>query len=162
MNKLISILMLPVVAWGLVALDIWLKIWAENNLMGEPGRVIVPGLLGLIYFENSGVAFGLFADAAWGQWVFAGLKFLLLVGLVWYYYTRLPRVDRSWWLRVPIILIVAGGAGNLIDRISLGRVRDMLRFEFSFFPYIFNLADVYVVVGCIMLAFVTLFVVKEM
>jgi len=161
MNKLINILILPVIAWGLVALDILLKSWAENNLMGEPGRVIVPGLLGLVYHENSGVAFGLFADAAWGQWAFSGLKILLLAGLAWYYYARVPKVERQWWLRVPIILIVAGGVGNLIDRISLGHVRDMLRFEFMNFP-IFNLADVYVVVGCFLLAFVTLFIVKEM
>ena len=50
--------------------------------------------------------------------------------------------------------------GNLVDRLTLGYVRDMLMFEFINFP-IFNLADVYVVVGCFVMVFVMLFVVKD-
>ena len=160
MNKKIAYLAFPVVVGVLVVLDILLKIWSVENLMGEPSVGLLPGILGLTYFENTGVAFGLGAGQAWGQWVFSGLKIVIIAGLVWFYYRRLTNVPRAWLVRAPIILIVSGGLGNLIDRLTLGHVRDMLMFEFIDFP-IFNLADVYVVVGCFVLAFVTLFVVKE-
>ena len=128
--------------------------------MGEPARIFIPGILGLTYFENTGVAFGIGAGQAWGQWLFSGIKIVILCGVVWFYYKHLPFRREMLFIRVPLILIAAGGVGNLIDRVTLGFVRDMLRFEFIHFP-IFNLADVYVVVGCFSMAFVTLFVVKD-
>ena len=149
----------PVAVGVLLALDLLLKVWAVENLMGEPALSLLPGVLGLTYFENTGVAFGMFSGTSWGQWAFSGLKIVILAGLTWFYYVRIP--GNYWVLRVPIILIAAGGLGNLVDRITLGHVRDMLMFEFINFP-IFNLADVYVVVGCFVMAFVTLFVVKEL
>ena len=156
MNKAIF----PIAVFILVVLDILLKIWAVDNLMGEPARSLIPGVLGLTYFENTGVAFGIGAGQAWGQWLFSGLKIIILCGIAWFYFRRLPFTRQMWAVRVPMILIAAGGAGNLIDRVTLGHVRDMLMFEFIDFP-IFNLADVYVVVGCFVMAFVTLFVVKD-
>jgi len=67
---------------------------------------------------------------------------------------------RFWLIRIPIILIFAGGVGNLWDRVLLGYVRDMLVFLFVRFP-VFNLADIFVVVGCFVGAFVMFFVVKD-
>jgi len=162
MNKIFKLefIVFPVAVAVLVALDLLLKIWAVDNLMGEPSRSLLPGVLGLTYFENTGVAFGLGAGQAWGQWVFSGLKIVLISGLVWFYYRRVPFEGLNWTVRLPIILIVGGGIGNLVDRITLGHVRDMLMFEFINFP-IFNLADVFVVVGCFTMAFVTMFLVKD-
>ena len=153
-------LVFPIAVGVLVAFDILLKVWAVENLMGQPNLTLLSGILGLTYHENTGVAFGLGAGQAWGQWVFSGLKMVIIAGLVWFYFRRLPFERRHWVIRVPIILIIAGGIGNLIDRMTLGHVRDMLMFEFINFP-IFNLADVYVVVGCFTMAFVTLFIMKE-
>jgi len=163
MNKIFSYLAFPIAIVVLLALDIALKMWAVENLMGAPSRSVLPGILGLTYFENTGVAFGIGAGQAWGQWVFSGLKIVIIAGLTWFYYKRIPGSEeshKSWLIRIPLILIVAGGLGNLVDRLTLGYVRDMLMFEFINFP-IFNLADVYVVVGCFFMMFVTLFVVKE-
>lgn len=153
-------LFFPITIVVLVALDILLKTWAVNNLMHEPARILIPGILGLTYLENTGAAFGIGAGQAWGQLLFSVLKSVILIGIVWFYYKKIPARPEMWFVRVPLTLIAAGGIGNLIDRATLGFVRDMLRFEFINFP-IFNLADVYVVVGCFVMIFVTLFVVKE-
>jgi len=146
----------------LLALDLWLKTWAAATLQWQPGRDIIPGFLGLTYTRNTGAAFGLFANTAWGRWVLAIFKFVIMGGLLWVYYylSKRPMQKRLWFIRVPIILIFTGGVGNLVDRIAFGYVRDMLAFLFINFP-IFNLADVYVVAGCFLGMFVMLFVVKD-
>ena len=140
-------------------LDLWLKSWAAANLAGEEGRVIIPGVLGLYYTRNTGAAFSMFANFDWARWFLTGVKIAITIGL-FLYYSRLPLENRFWWLRVPIILIIAGGIGNLYDRLVLGYVRDMFEFLFMNFA-IFNLADVFVVVGCFTGAFVILFVCKD-
>ena len=161
MNKKVTYLIFPVAVVILLALDLIVKAWAVSNLMGQPSQSLISGLLGLTYHENTGAAFGIFANAAWGRWGLSVLKIMIVLGIVWYYYKRIPLENRMWLVRVPLILIVAGGLGNLYDRMTLGHVRDMLMFEFVNFP-IFNVADIYVVVGCFFMAFVTLFVVKDL
>ena len=54
-----------------------------------------------------------------------------------------------------MILIIAGGIGNLIDRVLLGYVVDYI--QVSFFPPVFNLADSFVVVGVILLLVYVIF-----
>lgn len=129
----------------MVALDQWLKWWSSANLAGAPRRVLIDGVLGLTYFHNTGAAFGFLAEQNWGRWVLTVIVSLLLCVVVWYYF-RLPRARRNWWVRVPLILVFAGGLGNLIDRVRLGFVVDMLEFLFVRFA-IFNLADVFITVG---------------
>jgi len=146
----------------LLALDLWLKSWAATNLQWQPSRDIIPGFLGLTYTRNTGAAFGLLANAEWGRWVLTIFKFVIMGGLLWVYYylSKSPIQKRLWLIRIPVILIFAGGVGNLVDRMAFGYVRDMLEFLFINFP-IFNLADIYVVVGCFLGMFVMLFVVKD-
>jgi len=143
----------------LLALDLVLKSWAAANLQGQAARTLVPGFLGLTYTRNTGAAFGFLANAEWGRWVLTIVKIILMGGLIWFYH-RLPLEKRFWLIRIPVILIFAGGVGNLFDRVMFGYVRDMLAFLFANFP-IFNLADVYVVAGCLFGAFIMLFVVKD-
>lgn len=157
-----------IITWGilfcsvavLLALDLIVKNFAVLHLMDEPRRVLVSGVLGLTFVRNAGAAFGIFANFDWGRWLLIVVKIGLILGLLWYY-NRLPLEKRFWALRIPMILILAGGLGNLYDRIVLGYVRDMLEFLFFSFP-IFNIADIFVVVGCIMGAFVMVFVVKDL
>jgi len=158
-NRLITWGILLGIAAILLALDLWLKSWAATNLMDQPNRDLIPGFLGLTYTRNTGAAFGLLAGFEWSRWVFTVVKIVLMGGLLWFY-GRLPVEKRFWLIRIPIILIFAGGIGNLFDRILFGYVRDMLAFLFFNFP-IFNLADVYVTVGAFLSAFVLLFVIKD-
>ena len=143
----------------LVALDLLLKGWAYANLIGQPGRVLVPGVLGLTYLENPGAAFGLLAGFRHSPVLLAALSSLLMAAVVWYYHV-LPGERRFLPVRAALILIFAGGVGNNVDRISRGAVRDMLEILFVRFP-IFNLADVYVTLGTCAFVFLTMFVVKD-
>lgn len=143
----------------LLALDLILKSWASANLMGQPSRDLIPGILGLTFTRNTGAAFGILGNFSWGRWVLTGLKIVLMLGILWYY-DYLPYTKKHWLLRIPLILILAGGLGNLFDRVAFGYVRDMLAFLFFNFP-IFNLADIFVTVGCFVGAFVMLFVIKD-
>lgn len=63
-------------------------------------------------------------------------------------------------LRICSILLIAGAVGNLIDRVRLNYVIDFFYFKLIDFP-IFNVADCYVVVACIIFAFLILFYYKE-
>jgi signal peptidase II len=59
-----------------------------------------------------------------------------------------------------IILIIAGAIGNLIDRVRLGFVVDYFDFRFIW-EYVFNVADVFVVVGTIVLCIYIIFFEEE-
>ncbi|MCL2456180.1 MAG: signal peptidase II [Defluviitaleaceae bacterium] len=142
----------------LVALDLLLKNWAAANLPGAPEIILIEGVLGLRYVENPGALFGFLKNFD-ARWVLSALKIIILGGILIYFH-RLPTEKKFWFLRAPLILVFAGGVGNLFDRVKLGIVRDMLNFLFVNFA-VFNLADVYVTVGVFSLVFVMLFVVKE-
>ena len=154
-------------AWGvffaaaglLLALDLWVKYWASSHLLGQPGRVFIPGVLGLTFTRNTGAAFGMLGNLTHSQWILAGLKVVIMLGLLWFYH-QMPLDKKSWLLRVPLILVFAGGMGNLYDRLVYGYVRDMLEFLFMRFA-IFNVADIYVTVGVFFAAGIVLTVYRE-
>jgi signal peptidase II len=144
----------------LVALDQWLKVWTLANLARQPKRTLINGVLGLTYHRNPGAALGFLADFSWGRWVITGMVVVLLPTVLWYYH-KLPHERKNWLVRVPLILIFAGGLGNLTDRFFRGGfVVDMLEFLFINFA-IFNLADVYVTVGAFSLVFVIMLMGKN-
>ncbi len=106
---------------------------------------LLPGVLGLTHVHNDGAAFSSLRGM---QWLFI-LIFLVFTGAVVYEYfrKRLPftRLDR-----VCIAAIYGGGLGNLIDRVRLGYVVDMLETQFMDFP-VFNIADCFISCGCALL-----------
>lgn len=166
MNKKNVWIVFVISAAALLAADLLLKYWAVENLLSDCGRFVesrdlLGPLLGLTFTRNYGAFFGFLSDWDGAQIFLSVLKAAILGGLLWYY-TCIPHEKRMWFVRVPIILIFAGGVGNLYDRIRLGYVRDMLDFTFWEGFAIFNLADVYVTVGVFSLIIVGLFVVKDL
>ena len=143
----------------LVFLDLWFKQWAAANVTSRQPVVLIPGILGLTFLENTGAAFGFLASAQQGR-IFLTIASALLMAAILWYYNNIPEGKKYWLVRVPVILVFAGGLGNLIDRIALGHVRDMLEFLFIRFP-IFNLADVFITTGTFSFVFFGLFVVKD-
>ena len=105
----------------------------------------IPGMLQLTYVRNTGAAFSSFEGQ---QWLFA-LIFLVLTGLIFWEYFKKP-MPFSKWERVLIAAVYGGGLGNLIDRVRLGYVVDMIQTEFMNFP-VFNVADCFISCGCILL-----------
>jgi len=73
---------------------------------------------------------------------------LVVVGIITYYYRKVPR---EWvLLRIALAMQAGGAIGNMVDRIRYGKVVDFL--DFRVWSYIFNLADSAIVVGAAVLA----------
>ena len=67
--------------------------------------------------------------------------------------------NRNFWFRASLILLIAGGLGNIFDRVFLGYVRDFVYFEIINFA-VFNLADSELTIGCILLIVYVIFFYK--
>lgn len=104
---------------------------------------VIPGVFRFTYVENRGAAFGMFSEH---RWVFMVLSTVAIVALLIYLWKFRPD---STLACMAISMIIAGGIGNMIDRIVLGYVIDFL--DFCAFPelwmWVFNVADVCVCVG---------------
>jgi signal peptidase II len=134
----------------IVASDQLSKYWAVATLKGAEGIALLPGVLQLTYVENSGAAFGIFQN----QRMFF-LIITILIFLAFGIYIRWRRPEsRLFWLSLS--LIMGGAVGNLIDRIRLSYVVDMIDFRLINFP-VFNIADTFVVIGTIFLCAYILF-----
>ena len=105
----------------------------------------IPGILQITYVRNTGAAFSSFEGQ---QWLFA-LIFLVLTGLIFWEYFKKP-MGFTKLERFCIAAIYGGGLGNMIDRVRLGYVVDMLETTFMDFP-VFNVADCFITCGCIAL-----------
>jgi signal peptidase II len=141
-------LFLFLTAGFVVALDQYTKWLVRSNLafseMWLPDQLkeFLP-YFRIVYWHNSGAAFGLFQN---GNIILMALAFIV-IGVIIYYYPRVSPED--WWLKLALGLQLGGALGNLIDRMTLGRVTDFI--SVSSFP-VFNVADSAITIGtCILL-----------
>lgn len=114
------------------------------NLLGQGGSVeVIPGIFRFTYVENRGAAFGMLSD---NRWVFMILSTVAIIAMLIYLWKLRPD---STLACMAISMIIAGGIGNMLDRVYLGYVIDF--FDFCAFPtlwmWVFNVADVCVCVG---------------
>ncbi len=78
---------------------------------------------------------------------------IIVIGLI-FYYIKLGNSKADKISKVALVLIISGAIGNLIDRALNGYVIDMFNFTFMDFA-VFNVADMYVVVGAFILVIST-------
>jgi signal peptidase II len=132
-------------------------------LFAMPGSSIevIPGVFNLTYVENTGASFGIFHNAPWAQTFFIVITFAVLIAATWLMIKYRKKHRR--FLKVAIALAYAGAVGNLIDRIQYGYVRDFFDFRMfgDLWKWIFNVADVCLVIGSIMLGIYILFMHKD-
>lgn len=130
---------------GVVVADQLSKLWIVNNLPLYARMDALPGVFHLTYVQNTGAAFSSFQGM---QWLFLVIFILFTAAVVWEFSKkRLPFTTFDRWC---IALVYAGGLGNMIDRIRLGYVVDMIAVDFINFP-VFNVADCFITCGCIAL-----------
>jgi len=121
------------------------------------------------YHQNRGVAFGwLYGSQAL---IISLTSIMIIASTIFYIIYRHRKIAKpskyiqstkhqrhmKRFLDTAFALFLAGALGNLVDRIFLGYVRDFIRLDFLNFP-IFNLADVFINVGVILL--VTYFIIE--
>lgn len=140
---------------GLILLiDQVTKIWSARALSVRP-LVLIPGVLELTYLENRGAVWGLMQG--W-QIVFLVATFLFLGVLIWFYAKK--RTEMTVLTRIILALLFSGAAGNMIDRVFLGYVRDMIYFRLINFP-VFNVADSAITIAAALLIVETFFVKRK-
>ena len=130
----------------IITFDLTMKDYLYDFVVNRNGGyyIVVEGFFALNYSENTGMGFGLGQDSTTGITVMTCIVIVVVIG-----YLAVFRKDKA-YIRIPLVMVAAGGIGNLVDRIALGYVRDF--FEFTFMDFaIFNIADSFVTVGAIAL-----------
>ena len=130
----------------IITFDLTMKDYLYDFVVNRNGGyyTVVEGFFALNYSENTGMGFGLGQDSTTGITVMTCIVIVVVIG-----YLAVFRKDKA-YIRIPLVMVAAGGIGNLVDRIALGYVRDF--FEFTFMDFaIFNIADSFVTVGAIAL-----------
>ena len=132
-----------IIAVVLVAIDQVIKNWAAETL--TKGEIaLIEDVLYLKYAENTGVAFSMFSD---NRWVLIGVTSIMLVAVLAFFLSG--KVTEKLEI-FSLSLLLSGGVGNLIDRISLGYVIDYIDVRIINFA-IFNFADICICVGAFLL-----------
>ncbi len=132
--------------------------WAvASNIALHDSVVIIPGFFHLTHVENSGAAFGLFAESN-AQWKIGALVSFSIIALIivsailWRHSHALTTTT------IGLSLILGGATGNLWDRLLTGHVVDFLDFHIgSYYWPAFNVADSAIVVGALLLVAEILF-----
>ncbi|MEG1384719.1 MAG: signal peptidase II [Oscillospiraceae bacterium] len=141
---------------GLVIFDRASKVVLELVLADRGLVVLIPNILGLRLLEggNTGAAFGMLS----GNTFF--LIFMTAIVLIIMIYVLLFKKFRSPVMKWALILVTAGGIGNLYDRIVYGSVTDFFEFLFMKFA-VFNVADCFICVGAFIAVVYLLATLKE-
>lgn len=143
-------LLLLVIALAVVSIDQLTKYLVRANMeLGE--SIPREGLFRLTYTTNTGGAFGILANQAFL------LALVAIIGIaVFLVYLRYIPLQ-STLIKVGLGLDFGGGVGNLIDRLRFeGKVTDFIYIG-SWWP-VFNVADMSIVVGTILIAYYLLFI----
>jgi signal peptidase II len=100
--------------------------------------------------------------AAWGMLKNGTLLFLIVIPVIAIVLLFVMMKNKHSFLRFSLSLVLGGAIGNYIDRIVIGRVTDFLLFYIGSYPFpIFNVADIAITCGTILLAIYLLFIYKE-
>ena len=127
-------------AGALVVADQVVKGWIRATMAVGETRPFIP-LVELYHVENTGGAFSIFEHYTWVLALMSAVVTVALALCIWK--GKLADTGLS---RLCLALVLAGAAGNLIDRVSVGKVTDMFNFTFMRFG-VFNVADICVVCG---------------
>ena len=118
---------------------------------------VIPDVFYLTYVKNQGASFGMLQGF---QWFFIVVTVIVIIAATWFMIKYRKKHTR--FLKVSLALVYSGALGNLIDRIAYGYVRDFIDFRvFDFWKWIFNVADMCLVIGSIMLGIYILFLHKD-
>lgn len=128
---------------ALVVIDQITKYFTVTCLKPVSTVEIINNILSFTYVENRGAAFGIMPNSRWLFIIFTVVVIAVFIG-----YTVKKNITNRLYT-ISASLIIAGGIGNLIDRVFRGYVVDMIEVTFINYP-VFNFADCCVVAGAIL------------
>lgn len=137
----------------LIAVDQCTKSYFASTIpLGS--SIEITGWFNLVHVLNTGAAFSILADAGgWQRYFFIAIATVVVIAIS---FTSLMRRTDPFERKVGAF-VVAGGGGNLVDRIQSGAVVDFLDVHWKGLHWpAFNLADVFVVVAVLAWVFLSL------
>ncbi|MGB3414350.1 MAG: signal peptidase II [Microbacteriaceae bacterium] len=135
------IVLIVVIAGAVLGIDQLSKLAIESQMKIHETWEIIPGLFNFFYVLNPGAAFSIGSGATW---IFTIIISVVIVAIIWF----APRIRSIPWALM-LAFLLGGTMGNLYDRLfrepgfAIGHVVDFL--QITFFPAIFNVADVFIV-----------------
>ena len=153
MKKYIKGILLFLVLFGL---DQWSKYAADTCLQGHEAKKVIGDVFVLQYLKNYGAAFGILQN----KQIFLVILTAVILAAIIYILVKTPDTVHYLPVRFFGIMLAAGAVGNMYDRIVHGYVIDFLYAKVIDFP-IFNVADCYVVIACILFVVLILFYYKD-
>ena len=138
-------ILMALMALGITLTDQVTKYLTVANIPLFQKVDVLDGLFHLTYVQNTGAAFSSFEGM---MWLFALIFGLFTAAIVWEFWKKAMGFTN--FERWCIVAIWAGGLGNMIDRLRLGYVVDMVYLDFIRFP-VFNVADIFITCGCLIL-----------
>lgn len=137
---------LPLLGIVVIIIDLLTKYLTESKLALGTSKTIISGFFDIYYVRNTGAAWSMLDGQRWFFIVLASAVCLFLI----YYFVK----ETDPFLLTAFTLMFAGTFGNLFDRIAFGYVRDMLSFNIFGYAFpVFNVADVSLVLGVLVLGF---------
>jgi len=136
----------------IIAVDQLVKYLVRANFTVGETLPVIPDIFHITYVQNRGAAFSMFQNMSVVTVLLPIALVILCAAALWYCRRKGERM-----LSIALAMIIAGGIGNLIDRIGAGFVTDM--FDFQVFP-VFNVADISVTVGCVLAVVCVIFAEK--
>jgi signal peptidase II len=127
-----------------IFLDQLTKYLTVKNMELHEEIPVIKNFFSFYHLRNEGAAWGMFDDK---RWVFMSISTVAIIGMLIFLFAGFAQ-NRLY--EISLAVIISGGIGNMIDRIALGYVVDMLRATFIDFP-VFNVADSFVCIGAALL-----------
>ena len=127
-----------------LGLDQWLKHYVTVHIPLGEAQAFLPGVLELRTVHNYGAAWSSFSGM---RWLLIGVTTVIVAILAWLLVKKIVRHPLG---VLACSMVLSGGVGNILDRIRLGYVVDMFHLEFWPSYPVFNVADIFVVVGAVL------------
>ena len=136
---------------GLFIIDRLVKVYLLNFLQeNQLNSLRFNNFFEVVLVWNKGVSYGLFPQQSYaGQLI---IIFFSLIICVWI--AKFITNSEIRYRSITLILILAGASSNIIDRLIYGAVADFFHFEIATYSwYVFNIADIYIVSGLLILIY---------
>ena len=110
-------------------------------------KIYVNEYLDFILVFNTGISYGLFSGGGdFQKWILISLSILIIIFLL-----NFIRNESTILSKLSISFIIGGALGNVLDRFTYGAVVDFISLHAKGFSwYIFNIADMFIVLGVIL------------
>jgi signal peptidase II len=133
-------------------LDQLIKYLVEQHLPFEQAISIIPNLA-LYRTWNEGVAFSFLSGMS--GWAIIVMRLAIVAFILWWWRSS---EHPSAWSHLGFCMVIAGAAGNIVDRFIYGHVVDYVLFHTETWSFaVFNLADSLITLGAVLIGFCEIF-----